>query len=105
MAYQHPGELGVPLAPIKLYCDNQSAIALSKNPVQHYRTRHFKLAWHFVRQVQEAGEVQVEFVRSNLQDADLLTKALSVANHLQATTRLGLDLPKTSSITKTEPLG
>ena len=88
------GELQIDLSPVHLYCDNESAIAISKNPVQHYRTRHFKLHWHFVRQVQEAGEVVVSFVRTALQDADFLTKALSVGNHLRAAERLGLKLDK-----------
>ena len=86
------GELQIKTGPIQLYCDNQSAMAISKNPVQHYRTRHFKLNWHFVRQVQEAGEISVCFVRTALQDADMLTKALSVSTHLMAAGRLGLHL-------------
>ena len=88
------GELQITTGAIMLYCDNQSALAISKNPVQHYRTRHFKLHWHFVRQVQEAGEVVVSFVRTALQDADVLTKALSVSTHLMAMERLGMELSK-----------
>jgi len=88
------GELGIQLRPVKLYCDNQSAVKISKNPVQHHRTRHFNLSWHFVRQVQEAGEVEVAFVRTALQDADVLTKALAVRVHLQAVGRLGMVLPE-----------
>ena len=88
------GELQIPLGAIKLYCDNQSAMAISKNPVQHYRTRHFKLHWHFVRQVQEAGEVVVSFVRTAQQDADVVTKALSMNTHLMAVERLGMELSK-----------
>jgi len=88
-------ELGLQLQPIKLYCDNQSAINMSKNPVQHHKSRHFQLSWHLVRQVQEAGDTQVCFVNSGMQDADILTKALTVRVHCQAAGRLGLDLSKT----------
>ena len=89
------GELQISTGPIILYCDNQSAMAISKNPVQHYKTRHFRLSWHFVRQVQEAGEIAVHFVRTALQDADILTKALSVTTHCSAAGRLGLQLNRT----------
>jgi hypothetical protein len=89
------GELQISTGPIILYCDNQSAMAISKNPVQHYKTRHFRLSWHFVRQVQEAGEIAVHFVRTALQDADILTKALSVTTHCSAAGRLGLELNRT----------
>lgn len=83
-------ELGLKVSAIRLLCDNQAAIAQSKNPVQQHKTRHYRLAWHFVRQVQEAGEVQVDFVKTALQDADLLTKALPSAVHQAASERLGL---------------
>ena len=85
-------ELQLPLKCVTLYCDNQAAIQVSKNPVQHFKTRHFRLAWHFIRELQAAGEVAVEFVRTALQDADMLTKALAVNQHMAAAARLGLDL-------------
>ena len=86
------GELGLHTHKITIYCDNQAAMQVSKNPVQHHKTRHFKLSWHYVRQLQEAGEISVEFVRTALQDADVLTKALSVTLHRSSVERLGLNL-------------
>ena len=86
------GELGISLGKVTIYCDNQSAIQISRNPVQHFKTRHFKLSKHLIRQLQEAGEVAVEFVRTGMQDADVLTKALTVGQHLTAVRRLGLHL-------------
>jgi len=47
-------ELQFPLKCVSLYCDNQAAIQVSKNPVQHFKTRHFRLAWHFIRELQAA---------------------------------------------------
>ena len=96
------GELGYTLKPIKLYCDNQAALKLSKNPVLHHKSRHFQLHWHIVRQVQEAGDTEVVFVRTEMQDADILTKALAVRVHLGASCRLGMDLSKTKLKTKLE---
>jgi len=84
-------ELSLPVSPVHIYCDNQGAVAISKNPIQHHKTRHFKLSWHFVRQAQEAGEVQVSFVPTNRQDADALTKALSTTLHKSAMERLGME--------------
>ena len=86
------GEIGLPTSKITMHCDNQAAIQISKNPVQHFKTRHFKLSWHLVRQLQESGEVGVEFVRTALQDADVLTKALPVTQHLASVERLGMKL-------------
>lgn len=85
-------ELHLAVHPIKLYCDNQAADSISKNPVQHHRTRHFRLYWHYVREVQDAGEVTVHFVKSCDQDADVLTKALVVELHQNAAARLGMTL-------------
>jgi len=95
------GELGIQLKCTKLFCDNESALNMSKNPVQHHKSRHFQLSWHFVRQVQEAGHVEVHHVRTALQDADVLTKALPARVHLQAVGRLGLVVPETKIKTKT----
>jgi hypothetical protein len=95
------GELGIQLKCTKLFCDNESALNMSKNPVQHHKSRHFQLSWHFVRQVQEAGHVEVHYVRTALQDADVLTKALPARVHLQAVGRLGLVVPETKIKTKT----
>ena len=90
------GELGFKLPlPIKIYCDNDAALRMSKNPILHHKSRHFNLHWHFVRQMTEAGVVKVEFVRTAMQDADVLTKALPVRVHGDAVSRLGLDLTKT----------
>ena len=86
------GELGLQIQKITLFCDNQAALQVSKNPVQHHKTRHFKLSWHFMRQLHESGQIVVEFVRTALQDADVLTKALSVSLHKTTVERLGLYL-------------
>jgi len=85
-------ELEFPLSPVTLFCDNQAAISLSKNPVHSSKTRHFRLSWHFIRQAQKDREVVVEFVPTAIQDADILTKALSGPSFKQAAARLGMQL-------------
>ncbi|KAM1354495.1 hypothetical protein PS2_028626 [Malus domestica] len=60
-----------------LFCDNMSAIALSCNPVLHQRTKHIEVDIHFVRERVAKRLLQVQFVTSGDQFADILTKGLS----------------------------
>ena len=57
---------------IVLYCDNKSAIAIAKNPVSHERSKHIFIKYHFIREAQEKGEIQLHFVR---QENNLLTSS------------------------------
>ncbi|GJW98193.1 retrovirus-related pol polyprotein from transposon TNT 1-94 [Tanacetum coccineum] len=61
---------------IPLYCDSQSAIAISCNPVQHSRTKHIHTRYHFIKEQVENGIIKLYFVRSEYQLADMFTKAL-----------------------------
>ncbi|KAL3820422.1 hypothetical protein ACJIZ3_006327 [Penstemon smallii] len=71
-------ELGIPLhTPPVLFCDNLGATYLSKNPIQHTRTKHVDIDFHFVRERIQAKALQVSFVSSKDQLADILTKPLS----------------------------
>ncbi|CAA7041400.1 unnamed protein product [Microthlaspi erraticum] len=56
--------------------DNQSAIALTKNPVFHGRSKHIHTRYHFIRECVENRQVEVEHVPGTEQKADILTKAL-----------------------------
>ena len=56
--------------------DNKSAIALSKNPVFHGRSKHIHTRFHFIRECVEKGPVDVEHVAGRVQKADILTKTL-----------------------------
>lgn len=59
-----------------LFVDNQSAIRLIKNPEFHKRTKHIDIKYHFVRQKFGEGLFNLDYVRTELQLADILTKAL-----------------------------
>ncbi|GJZ12822.1 hypothetical protein Tco_0548052, partial [Tanacetum coccineum] len=61
---------------IPLYCDNKSAIALSCNNVQHSRSKHIDIRHHFIREQVKNRVVELYFVETNYQLADILTKAL-----------------------------
>ncbi|XP_050136174.1 uncharacterized mitochondrial protein AtMg00810-like [Malus sylvestris] len=68
--------LAIPSSPV-LFCDNMSAIALTSNPVLHQRTKHIEVDIHFVRERVAKKLLQVQFVSSSEQYADIFTKGLS----------------------------
>jgi hypothetical protein len=59
-----------------LYCDNLSAINISKNPIQHSRTKHIDIRHHFIRELVEEKIIALEHVTTEKQLADIFTKAL-----------------------------
>nr|GEW44886.1 hypothetical protein [Tanacetum cinerariifolium] len=61
---------------ISLYCDNRSAIALCCNNVQHSRSKDIDIRYHFIREQVERGVVELYFVMTDYQLADIFTKAL-----------------------------
>ena len=70
-------DLGYPQEqPTVIYEDNQGCIAMSNNPVMHKRTKHIDIRYHFVREHVESQEIRLEYVASEHQLADLLTKPL-----------------------------
>jgi hypothetical protein len=64
-------------SPTILNEDNQSTIALAKNPIHHNRTKHIDVQHHFVREKVASGEIQIVYCQSADQLADLMTKALT----------------------------
>ena len=63
--------------PVKLYVDNQGAIALAKNPVQHQRCKHIDIKYHYVRDEIENGYVNLIYVPSEQNLADIFTKPVT----------------------------
>ncbi|GJY83389.1 retrovirus-related pol polyprotein from transposon TNT 1-94 [Tanacetum coccineum] len=61
---------------IPLYCDNKSAIALCCNNVQHSRAKHIDVRYHFIKEQVENGIVELYFVQTEYQLADIFTKPL-----------------------------
>ncbi|KAF0688883.1 hypothetical protein As57867_019513, partial [Aphanomyces stellatus] len=69
-------ELGYPQGSIAVHCDNQSAIAIAKNPGHHERTKHISTKYHFVRDQVDKGRIQLRYCPTKLMIADILTKAI-----------------------------
>jgi ribonuclease HI len=63
--------------PVKIYCDNQSAIALGKNDTFHQRTKHIDIRYHFVRENVTSNKIVLEYIPTNQQQANILTKVIS----------------------------
>ena len=70
---------GIKLSKVPLYCDNTSAINLTKNPIQHSKTKHIEIRHHFVRDHVQKGDCEIQFVETENQLADLFTKSLAKA--------------------------
>ncbi|CAH9137156.1 unnamed protein product, partial [Cuscuta epithymum] len=71
-------EMGLHISsPVQLHCDNVSASYLAVNPIQHDRSKHIKIDYHFVRERVAHGDLVVKYVPTQLQLADIFTKNLS----------------------------
>nr|GEV41048.1 hypothetical protein [Tanacetum cinerariifolium] len=75
---------------IPIYCDSKSAIAISCNPVQHSRTKHIAVRYHFIKEHVEKGTIELYFVKTDYQLADNFTKALPVDRFNYLVRRLGM---------------
>lgn len=84
-------ELGLQAQATVIYCDNQGAIALAKNPQFHARTKHIDIQHHFVREKINEGLVQLKYIDTSDQVADGLTKALDKARFERFRRDIGLE--------------
>nr|GEV33307.1 ribonuclease H-like domain-containing protein [Tanacetum cinerariifolium] len=75
---------------ISLYCDSQSAIAISCNLVQHSRTNHIHTRYHFIKEQVENGIIELYFVRTEYQLANMFTKALPEDRFKYLVKRIGM---------------
>ena len=73
-----------------LYCDNLSTINISKNPIQHSRTKHIDIRHHFIRDLVEEKVIKLEHVATELQLADIFTKALDANQFENLRGKLGI---------------
>nr|GEV63194.1 retrovirus-related Pol polyprotein from transposon TNT 1-94 [Tanacetum cinerariifolium] len=109
---------------IPIYCDSKSAIAISCNPVQHSRTKHIAVRYHFIKEHVEKGTIELYFFKTDYQLADLFTKALPADRFNYLVRRLGMrslspreldrlvkshqsrrDLPRNTTVDRVEVLG
>jgi hypothetical protein len=70
------GLFGVQLRPTMIYYDNQSCIKVSKNPFFHNKCKNIEIQYHFIRDYVQRGAVELQYISTDEQVADILTKSL-----------------------------
>ena len=67
-------DYGISQATMVVYCDNSSAIDISKNLVQYSKTKHIEIRYYFIRDLVERKIVALEYISTEHQHADIFTK-------------------------------
>ena len=83
--------------PILIYCDNGSAIKLSKNSVLHGWSKHIDVKFHFLRSLTKEKVIDIVYCRSEDQAADIFTKSLKLATFRKLRKLLGVCTLKESN--------
>jgi len=78
---------------VAIFCDNRSAINISKNIVMHLRTKHISIRYHFLREMLTKNEVKLEYVSRKDQIADIFTKPLPKDTFEYLREKLGVITP------------
>jgi hypothetical protein len=82
---------------VVLNIDNKSAISLCKNPVHHDRSKHIDTKYHYIRECVEESKIEVNYVCTDDQLADILTKSLGRLKFLEMRGKIGVQAVKTST--------
>lgn len=84
-------DLGLkPDGPIPLHEDNQSTIRIAEDARDHGRLKHIDTKFHFLRDLINEGVLELKFVRSSAQQADMMTKGLPATSFRELCTKIGL---------------
>jgi len=76
--------------PVVMFCDNTSAINISKNLVMHSKTKHIAIQYQFLRELVQDKEIGLEYVHTKEQIADIFTKPLPKDAFLYLRDKLGV---------------
>ena len=76
--------------PIPLWCNNQSAIKLAKDPVLHQRNKHIELHMHFIRNIVHDSVIEVLYFPTDDQVANIFTKSLTEVKFSKIRSMLGV---------------
>jgi hypothetical protein len=60
-----------------ILCDNQSCIKMTENPVFHDKSKHIEIRYHFIRDMVQRRALKLQYISTDEQVADVLTKPLS----------------------------
>ncbi|GKD17971.1 retrovirus-related pol polyprotein from transposon TNT 1-94 [Tanacetum coccineum] len=75
---------------VPIFCDNTSVIAILNNPVFHFRTKHIDIRYHFIRDHILKGDIEIHFVPTDFQLADICTKPLAEPSFTRLVAELGM---------------
>ena len=83
-------DFGIKFSNIPIYCDNTSAINISKNPVMHSRTKHIDVRHRFLQDHVAKGNIELIFIPTDNQRADIFTKPLADDRFYRLLMELGM---------------
>ena len=78
------------IEPVIVYCNNKSAINISKNYMMHSKTKHIEIKYHYVRELVQDKDVKMEYVNKKEKIADIFTKVLPNDAHEYLKGKLGV---------------
>ncbi|GKF33417.1 hypothetical protein Tco_0106617 [Tanacetum coccineum] len=89
---------------VSIFCDNISVVAISNNPVLHSRTKHIDIRYHFIRDHILKGDIELHFIPTQYQLADIFTKPLDEPTFIRLIVELGMlnidSKPEASKLTE-----
>ena len=80
-----------------ILCDNQSCIKMTENPVLHDKSKHIEILYFYIQDMIQKGAIKLQYVSTDEQVADVLTKPLSLVKFEYFRDKLGVvwkDLPR-----------
>ena len=83
-------DLNINAQPPLIYTDSTTALSLTEESAKYQRAKHIDIRYHYVRDVLQKGQIQVDYVPSEHNPADMLTKALPPQSHQQCVLGMGL---------------
>ncbi|GAV69162.1 hypothetical protein CFOL_v3_12663 [Cephalotus follicularis] len=86
-------DFGISISNVCIKCDNTSAINLSRNPVQHSKSKHIEIRHHFLRDHVEKGDIFLEYIDPLNQVTDIFTKPLDNERFCTLRRELGMQNP------------
>jgi hypothetical protein len=86
-------DYGVTYKSVPLMCNSSSAICLAHNPIFHERAKHIKVRHHFLRDHVEKGDIEMKFIDTQRQLADIFTKPLDSSHFASLWGELGVCHP------------
>jgi len=84
-------ELGLPVKPTRICADNEGGIFIASNPVQEQRTKHIDVRFHYMRDLIEQKQIDVVWVPTDENSADIFTKNLGYIKFEKFRSMLGLE--------------